>query len=254
MWEGPNLLRALDEEWREVGTSAAARRALRRWADIDAVLSELTDPAELVRRCHSREDAGAGVLLGAVIRHAPTDRLAARTVLQAVLPGLAAISRRARGFVGPGRVWGRVDELDQHVVAVAYERIHALASAPPAWVTTALVDGTWQRVRWYAVRQRSDALRRAGLSEAAATPAPVAPTPGAELADVLADAVALGVLQELDAWVVFHSRVTGVAMPVLAADLGVGCRRLWRRRERAEKRLVSTGPCRPSRTATTTGV
>ncbi len=39
--------------------------------------------------------------------------------------------------MGPGRVWASVDELDQHVVIVAYERIHALAPAPPRWLAEA---------------------------------------------------------------------------------------------------------------------
>jgi hypothetical protein len=245
MWEGPNLFRALEEEWRQAGASPAARTALRRWAAADDVLAGLADPASLVERCHDRDQADASALLAAVIRHARSDPLAARTVLQAVAPGLAAISRRALGFVGPGWVWASVDELDQHVVTVAYERIHALAPAPPRWPARALLDGTWQRVRWYAVRQRSDGRRRAALSEAADTPAPVPPTPGVELAGVLADAVELGVLEKLDAWVVFHSRVSGIAMPVLAADVGLGCRRLWRRRERAEEQLVAAA--RPAR-------
>ncbi len=166
MWEGPNLFRALDDEWRDTGTNAAARSALRRWADADQTLAAVPDPATLVSRCHDRDNRDRGGLLVAVIRHARTDRLAARTVLQAVLPGLAAVSRRARGFVGPGRVWRRVDELDQHVVAVACERIHALAPAPPPWLAKALVDGTWQRVRWYAVRQMADGRRRRALAEA----------------------------------------------------------------------------------------
>jgi hypothetical protein len=244
MWEGPNLFRALDDEWRHVGTNAIARRALRRWADADDVLADLGDPGALVRRCHARDDSRAEALLAAVVRHARTDPMAARTVLQAVLPGLAAVSRRALGFVGPGRVWARVDELDQHVVAVACERIHALAPAPPRWLAKAIVDGTWQRVRWYALRQHCDSRRRTVLSEAADAAAPSPATPGAELAGVLAEAVELGVLEKLDAWVVFHSRVNGIATPTWAADAGVGSRRLWRRRERAEEQLVAAA--RPS--------
>lgn len=245
MWEGPNLFRALDDEWRDTGTNAAARSALRRWADADQTLESVPDPATLVSRCHDRGNRDRAALLVAVIRHARTDRLAARTVLQAVLPGLAAVSRRARGFVGPGRVWRRVDELDQHVVAVACERIHALAPAPPPWLAKALVDGTWQRVRWYALRHHADSRHHVTLSEARDTPATAPATPGEELAGVLAQAVELGVLENLDAWVVFHSRVSGIAMPVLAADVGLGCRRLWRRRERAEEQLVAAA--RPRR-------
>ena len=241
MWEGPNLFRALDEDWRRVGTSAAARAALRRWAEVDDILGGLAHPAVVVERCHRRHDALAAGLLGAVIAHAAEEPLAARTVLQAVLPGLAAVSRRALPFVGTGRVWARVDELDQHVVAVAYERIHALAATRPAWVAKAVVDGTWQRVRWYAVRQVADGRQRSALSEADDLSAPPPAKPGWELAGVLADAVERGVLEQLDAWVVFHSRVNGTAMPLLAADAGLGTRRLWRRRERAEAELVAAG-------------
>jgi hypothetical protein len=65
--------------------------------------------------------------------------------------------------------------------------------------------------------------------------------PSDQIAEVLADALELGVLDKVDAWVVFQSRVNRIAIPELAAGAGVGARWLWRRRERAEDELVSAG-------------
>jgi hypothetical protein len=57
MWEGPNLFRALEDDWRRVAASPSARAALRRWAQGDDVLVGVAHPAALVERCHSRHDA-----------------------------------------------------------------------------------------------------------------------------------------------------------------------------------------------------
>jgi hypothetical protein len=97
MWDGPNLYRMLETEWNQIAESTVARAACARWTSDDAVLEGIASPAEVVARCQARGDrAHAAAVLAAVLGHAATDDWAARTVLQAVLPGLGALSRRAR--------------------------------------------------------------------------------------------------------------------------------------------------------------
>ena len=244
MWEGPNLFKMLDAEWDREAESRQARAASTRWArHHPGVLEGLASPAEVVRCCQARGDARRSAdVLAAVLSQSADDRWAARTVLQAVLPGLAAVSRRARPLVGPAWVWSTVDELDQDVVAAACERIVLLATGPARpWPAAAVVDGTWQRLRAFVATER----RRTGRCALVELDEPVAlPTASAaeELAQTLADAVEQGILEPVDGWLVFASRVQGGAMEDLAAQVGRNPRALWRQRVRAERMLTGAGP------------
>jgi hypothetical protein len=129
----PNLFRALENEWAVVGRSAAARAAIKRWSEYEPVVAGYESPAQVVICCHVRGDPQRSKeLLGAVLRLAH-DELAARTVLQAVLPSLAARAWR-------GARWERckgtnieesVEELNADVLVAALERIRELAGTTP---------------------------------------------------------------------------------------------------------------------------
>jgi hypothetical protein len=166
MWDGPNLYRMLETEWNQIAQSYRARSACARWARGDAVLEGIVSPAEVVARCQARgHGAHSAAVLAAVLGHAATDDWAARTVLQAVLPGLAALSRRARPLVGAGRAWQHIDEVDQFLVANAYESITALASRSPRWPAEAVLAKTWRRLRDVADRECQRSTRQDSLSE-----------------------------------------------------------------------------------------
>jgi hypothetical protein len=78
---------ALDHEWRtahEHSTGGAA--ALARWRKREPALYGLADLGEVLA-CRQDSERGAAVL-AALARLAPTEDLAARTLLQALLPGL----------------------------------------------------------------------------------------------------------------------------------------------------------------------
>jgi hypothetical protein len=244
MWDGPNLFKVLEAEWRSEADGRPARRACARWAGDGSALEGMASPAEVVRCCQARGDGTrSAAMLAAVIGYAGEDRWAARTALQAVLPGLAALSRRARPLVGPSGVWASMEELDQHVVGIACERIVALASEPArTWPANAIVDGTWQRLRSYMAAECRYRGRRVDLGELAEATGGSAASASEELARTLVDAVEEGVLDPVDGWLVFSSRVRGVAIVDLAAESGRNPRWLWRRRVRAEEQLRSAGP------------
>src|SRR3954447_21904500 len=93
---------ALSADWDRVVASAAARRALRQWhlPSLQLRCVDLDDLDDLVAAAgHGRplDDAEADRVLHELVALAAGDDLAARVVLQRVLPALvAAASRRAR--------------------------------------------------------------------------------------------------------------------------------------------------------------
>lgn len=242
MSDTPNLFRQLENDWNAAGRSRSAREALRHWAARDPALAAFDTPADLVAACQERDDGDRDrdAFLAALLVDAETDPWAARTVMQALLPGLASVARRAAAFVG-GRwpVWNGLDELDQHVIVVAYERITTVALARPVWVARAIVDGTWQRVRAYARKSRRQAHCRAALVEVGNLGVNASRTAADELAAVLSDAVKRGRIERFDAGLIYRSRLAGERMEDLARGAGVDARSLWRRRVMAETTLVA---------------
>lgn len=103
---------SLDREWERIARSADAARALERWERIDPVLASPSLDVLLARRRCSAADGE--IVLRALAGLAPGDRLAARTMLQALVPGLGALARRIGG--------GRAD-LASELAALAWERI-----------------------------------------------------------------------------------------------------------------------------------
>jgi hypothetical protein len=106
------ILMSLDAEWRRLARSPRARRALRRWALDDPALNELRDLDQLLER--RRNPDAAHAVLTALAALAPTDDLAARTLLQALLPGLVRLAGTA-AYDDPTAI----DEM----VSLAWERI-----------------------------------------------------------------------------------------------------------------------------------
>lgn len=239
----PNPFRALDREWAVLGMSARARAALRRWAESEPVLAAYSSPAGVVTACQHRGDPErSSALLGAVLRLAHDD-LAARTVLQAVLPSLAARAwRGASQARGPGADLGEcVEELNAEVLAAACERIRDLAGATPAWPAQAVVEHAWRRVR----RARADRRRHEGRSVplAAAADRFAAPERSAaeELAVAVVGAVRAGRVRRGDGAVIVMTRVLGYAPEEVAAHQGRDVRTVRMRRLRAERALVAAG-------------
>src|SRR5690606_13676248 len=105
-----SVLTSLDAEW---GRIARSRRALRAAADWGARFPALVGCRELDAILDRRRDTSVtGPVLDALAALAPDDGLAARTLLQALLPGLVRLGRRHPAA-------GGVDE----VIGLAWERI-----------------------------------------------------------------------------------------------------------------------------------
>ena len=197
----------------------------------------------MVAACHRRDDpARSAALLRAVLAQVGDGPWPARTVLQAILPGLCGLVRRARHLVGPDRPWSCFEELDQAALAIAAERIVALAPDPPPWPARAIVDGTWQRLRGAARAERRWTTHRCLADPLPERPVEPSANPAEDLVGVLATAVDAGVLDPGDGWLIYASRIDAAPLATLAARTGHSERWTSRRRRAAEEVLIAAGP------------
>ncbi len=115
---------ALDQEWdREYAHAPAGRDALERWSEQEPALEGMVD-LECV--LNARRQAGRShEILRALGRLASSDPIAARTLFQAMLPGLVEMALR-RFSDHPGAL--------EEIMAVAWERIASYPADRPGTV------------------------------------------------------------------------------------------------------------------------
>jgi hypothetical protein len=224
----------LDAEWRQLCTS---RSAARRLADVCA-LTGARSLAELEGhvRAAAPEDADR-VLLALVRRSVVADDTAARVLLQLLLPGTRNLARRWWAL-------GDVDERAAAAVAAVYHRIrnYPLANRPGKVAANVLLDAARElrrSVPKVVAIPSADPTVGGGAARAAA--APVQAAASEELAAVLRDAVADGVIDDADAALIARTRIAGHRVADIAADQRLSTRALWHRRQRAEDRLAAGG-------------
>jgi hypothetical protein len=224
---GPGVAARLQREWNRLRyRSRQVERALE-WAVTDVVFEDLDGLLALAGFRTEGTGETEAVLRRLVIR-AADDELAARIVLQRVLPGLMAVVRRRHARSG--------DDVLEHLVAAAWIAIRTFAPhRRPACLAAALIDEA-DRACF------SRPGRRLSLTEVTFDPARVTGMPDArrpssceELAGVLADARAAGVAAT-DLEFVGHLLRTG-SPGQLARDLHVTARTIRNRRDRVTLRL-----------------
>ena len=222
-----SVLDLLDREW---GRLAADVDAARRLADVCAVAGGAASLGEVEAYVRAAGAASADrVLVGLVARAVEGDTLAARVLLQLLLPGVRRLAR-TWWALGDG------DERASAAVAAVYDRIrrYPIARRPARIAANVLMDAA------------SD-LRRAARATTPGEPMPIDglaaedPNPAIELADVLADAVRDGLVTAEDAELIAASRIAGTPLATIAARRGAKLRTLQWRRKRAEKLLVGAG-------------
>jgi len=250
-----NLFRNLQQAWERDGESAAARSALHRWAQSKAALDRFASPADLVRASERREHS-AGALIESLTEEAARDPWAARTVLQALLPGVAALAGQHIDLVGEAREpFATVGELDQFVISTVYERITQVAAEVPRFRLRTVLDSTWARLRAHARAHRRDHDRSVALSDVHGGFAGPARSDAETLALVLVDAVERRVLRPADARLVYATRVSGHSTTELAQSMGCQLDSVRRRRHRVEQVLVAEvqGEMRPRKCVASAG-
>jgi hypothetical protein len=219
----PSVFDLLDREWEQLAHKRSAARRL-----------GVGSLAELERQVRSADpEAADRVLLDLVtrvVRH--DDALAARVLLQLLLPGTRNLARRWWALGDP-------DERAAAAVTAVYHRIrtYPLDRRPGRIAANVLLD---------AARELRRAVPRL-LTTPTAEPRAVEPEPtggatanaAVELAEVLADAVAGGVIEAQDAELIARSRIAGHRVADIAGSHRLGTRALWDRRQRAEAKLAT---------------
>ncbi len=219
------ILQALDAEWSEVASSPEARRALIRWAndheeleglhDLDGVLRCRRDPL----RCHE--------VLHVLAALAPADVLAARTLLQVLLPGIV----RMVGTIGHGD-----PDAPDELVALAWDRIRSYPASRSGSVAANVVLDVRKR---YLQQFGNDGI----------VPLHLVGDPVATDRTPEDDVLAILLVEEIEAAqrdghlsaavldAIMRTRLGGERLEDVAKDQGVSTKVLCQRRWRAERRL-----------------
>lgn len=224
----PSVVTSLNAEWRRLASSSRARKAAARWAAEFPVLKGISNLDDILRRREERRDAAPDILR-ALAELAVADELAARTLLQALLPGILSFARRN----GADGVVERVDEM----VSLAWERIRTYPLHRQGSVAANVLWDT--RSRYW--RESHDPRCSPGLPHSAHVG--LSQRSAEEealnlftLAD-LADACRRGSISRPTYELIIRTRFTGTPLTVIARDQQPSYRALAARRRRAEQRL-----------------
>lgn len=235
-----NLFNMLDDEWRRLSEDRAAARRLQPVCEVAGGARTLGDVERYVRT--ARPEEADLVLLALVARavereHTERDDLAARVLLQLLLPGTRALARRWWALGDP-------DERAAAAVTAVYDRIrnYPLARRPGRVAANILMDSAHELrravPRLITVPSHDPVATAPRHVRAAHHHRPEA-HPAVQLSEVLHDAVADGVVEQGDAELIARSRIAGHRMADIAQHRGLRPRTVWDRRQRAELALVA---------------
>ena len=222
----------LDHEWRHL---CGDRRAARRLRQVCALADDAPTLGDLERHVRTASPEDADHVLLALVRRVieDDDALAARVLLQLLLPGTRNLARRWWAL-------GDHDERAAAAVSAVYNRIrtYPLTRRPGRIAANILLDAARE------LRRTVPRVIATVTEDPAALAAAAHRTEGGghaalELADVLTDAVHDGVLELRDARLIASSRIAGQRIADIATHHHLGTRALWDRRQRAERRLVA---------------
>jgi hypothetical protein len=224
-----SLFASLSAEWAQLACSVPMSRALQRWAEGDSRLAFAT-AAELVAAVEARDDRCHDVL-AALAALAPTDDLAARTLLQLLMPALCGVARRLR-FLGDH------DERASAVVAIAYERIRTYPiKRRPRHIAANLVWDTTKRLLATAPPRQATGTQLTDQTASLPVEMGEPSTATDELMELLTWAQRHGHLSADSAELIALTRVADVPAATLAPRFGRDAQVVRRRRQRAEGAL-----------------
>lgn len=229
--EERDLIERLEAEWPALA-SGPLRARLRVWAEQEPVLAAFATPQQLLRQLdslrgrHRERDA----ILAALVRQAQSDPLAARLVLQTLLPGLKTLARRIL-FEADER-----EALWSALLAHCWERIrcYPLDRRPERIAANTLLD-TLKKTTRELKRQRRD---RDQLTDEAPAEQVAQRRLDVDVERLLRRAVAAAAIVDEEAQLILRTRIDGADLGVLAEQAGVPYNTLVVRRLRAERRLL----------------
>jgi excisionase family DNA binding protein len=229
----PNrVFSALQREWTTVGSDASARRATRKWVTAAPALVGFASPAEVVATIARPGDpARSCALLAELLVIADTDELAARAVLQAILPGLHHAARRRWQPTTAGP-WTHADDVAADAVSAGWAAIRDHAGQRcerPAAIIIRTVEGRLRRAHdtW---RRRAAPTLPPGEPEPSQSALDAALTIEEQAMELVADAVRAGVVSSAEAELLLATGVLGYTLRevgrLTAADGNAAYRRL----------------------------
>lgn len=221
----------LAREWPTLATGAVALR-LREWARHEPRLAAFESPQAVIRFLRSRRadlDRKDAILVF-LLERARNDELAARVVLEAILPGLKRLAGSLFHEVG------KEEELSSLLLWCAWEEIRAFPlERRRTRIAANLLLDTRKRIRAELAEER----RQSSVSTRLEPLTAAGGSPGAgDIDALLARAAAAGAITEDEAELIARTRIDGAPLAVLAAEARVPYHTLNVRRIRAERRLL----------------
>jgi hypothetical protein len=225
-----NVFEMMEREWVWL---CRCRHPARQLADVHRLAGDATSLSEVERYMRRATPADADRVLLALVSRAARDDLAARVLLQLLLPGMRKLARQWWAL-------GDHDERAAATVAAVYRRIrhYPLERRPGRIAANVLMD---------AARELRRAVPPAGVV-VCADPAVAAdaddhanasdgPHPAIELTHLLRDAIHNGVIDSTQGELIARSRIAGRPLAQLASERGMPRRTLFAHRQRAERAL-----------------
>ena len=239
-------------EWRSVGRSADAVRALRLVAANDPSLAELVigteaapprcaTPLELVEHMRGatgrqRREEAAG-LVRALLREATVHPFVPRILVQAMLPGLIAVAGKLQW--GRGGDWADGDDFFGDLLATTWVTIDEWSGQDRPYAVLDLLSAIRCRLRRQLLKSKEQQRRLRPLSQKLVATLDVPrETDLEEFSRLLIDLQGQGM--ELDeVQVLYAHHVLGFSISELAAVTGRDRRALYARRDRGHRRLCA---------------
>jgi hypothetical protein len=221
-----SVLDVLDDEWRELARSPRARRRLRQWGHQQPALACFHDLHELLEGRQAGPGAAQTILLG-LARLAPHDELAARTLLQALIPGIVRLATTK----------DRDDPMArEELVAIAWVRIRTYPTTRFGSVAANVLRDTQKQYRAHRKIEFPKSLELWTQDEETSPSAEYEAMNRVVLDDLVA-AKDRGLVSDRGLGLVLRSRLADTPLKRIAAEEGVGVHVLVMRRWREEQRL-----------------
>jgi hypothetical protein len=231
-----NVITALEAEWSHISHNRTATTRLR---DVRRTAGDAKDLAGVEAYVRNATPPDADQVLLILVTHVVetpdprTAKLAARVLLQLLLPGTRKLARKWWAL-------GDHDERTAAAVAAVYHHIrtYPLIRRPGRVAANILMDANYDLSR-LVPKTITTPLADPTVLRA---PATAEPHPAEALAGVLVDAIADGTITRPDAELIARTRIAGETIHTLAHERRRTPRTLWHRRQHAEHALANLTP------------
>ena len=249
----------LNSEWRTLGRSESAVRALHHLAERDPAVSTLVRGVEkadgLTAACpplcstpsdlidHMRQATGsrgreeAAALIRIMLREAPGDALIVRFLIQALLPGLLIVAKRLRW--GQGGDWDDGSAFFSETLSTTWMVLFEWSGQDRPYAVLDLLSAIRSRMRRQLFRAKDLQQQQVQMATGASEPRATNSESDLEvLARTLIDLRQQGMRAE-DVEVLYAHHVLGYSIAELACVTGRDRRSLYVRRDRGQRRLCA---------------